>query len=123
MQLSETALSVIKRNGEVVAFDSEKIKNAVEKAVRAAKSEISGELLNRLIVNIIEEIKVRFVDFYPNVENIQDVVEKHLIMNNLYEIAKAYILYRDKRREEREKQQQVTLEKAHLGKLRIKKRD
>ncbi|MEK6871428.1 MAG: ribonucleoside-diphosphate reductase subunit alpha, partial [Nanoarchaeota archaeon] len=31
--------------------------------------------------------------------------------------------YRDKRREEREKQQQVTLEKAHLGKLRIKKRD
>ncbi|MEN9625673.1 MAG: Ribonucleotide reductase alpha subunit, partial [archaeon] len=60
---------------------------------------------------------------YPNVENIQDIVEKHLILNGLYEIAKAYILYRDKRREEREKEQQITLEKARLGKLRVKKRD
>ncbi|MEN9626078.1 MAG: hypothetical protein RL557_406, partial [archaeon] len=103
MQVTEGAMSIIKRNGEIVAFDTERIKAAIRKAVIATKSELSEDVLNKVVINIVEEIKNRFVDFYPNVENIQDIVEKHLILNGLYEIAKAYILYRDKRREEREK--------------------
>tara|TARA_B100002003_G_scaffold248100_1_gene281131 strand:+ start:2039 stop:4861 length:2823 start_codon:yes stop_codon:yes gene_type:complete len=114
---------VTKRNGEVVNFDPEKIKVAIGKCIRAAKKEINQEGLNQIVNSIVEEIQTRFIDFYPNVENVQDIVEKHLIDNDLYEIAKGYILYRAKRREDREKQQEITIEKAKLGKLRVKKRD
>jgi len=123
MQVSETSIHITKRSGEVVDFDSNKIKVAISKAVRAIKKEIREEDLDKIVLDVVNEIQERFVDFYPNVENIQDIVEKHLIDNDLYEIAKAYILYRAKRREEREKQQEITLEKAKLGRLRVKKRD
>ncbi len=119
----ETKMFITKRNGEVVDFDVEKIKVAITKAVRAAKKEVNPQGLDLIVKNIAEEIQARFVDFYPNVENVQDIVEKHLIDNDLYEIAKGYILYRAERRAEREKQQEITIEKAKLGKLRVKKRD
>ena len=123
MQVVEQQMYITKRNGEVVEFNSEKIKIAISKSVRATKSEIDEQNLDKIISDIVGEVSERFVDFYPNVENIQDIVEKHLIDNDLYEIAKAYILYREERRKEREKQQEITLEKARLGKLRVKKRD
>ena len=123
MQITEKQFFITKRTGEVVDFDSDKIKTAISKTVRATKKELSNEDLDKIVSGIVEEIKNRFIDFYPNVENIQDIVEKHLIDNDLYEIAKAYILYRAERRNEREKQQEITFEKARLGKLRVKKRD
>jgi ribonucleoside-diphosphate reductase alpha chain len=122
-QVIDNQMFVTKRNGEVVNFDPEKIKIAIGKCIRAAKKEINQEGLNGIVNSIVEEIQTRFIDFYPNVENVQDIVEKHLIDNDLYEIAKGYILYRAKRREDREKQQEITIEKAKLGKLRVKKRD
>ena len=122
-QVIDNKMFVTKRNGEVVDFDPEKIKIAIGKCIRAAKKEINKEGLNQIVNSIVEEIQTRFIDFYPNVENVQDIVEKHLIDNDLYEIAKGYILYRAKRREDREKQQEITIEKAKLGKLRVKKRD
>lgn len=122
-QQLENKIFITKRNGEVVDFDAEKIKTAITKAVRAAKKEVNPQGLDLIVKNIVEEIQSRFIDFYPNVENVQDIVEKHLIDNDLYEIAKGYILYRAKRREERDKQQEITIEKAKLGKLRVKKRD
>ena len=122
-QVIDNKMFVTKRNGEVVDFDPEKIKIAIGKCIRAAKKEINQEGLNQIVNSIVEEIQTRFIDFYPNVENVQDIVEKHLIDNDLYEIAKGYILYRAKRREDREKQQEITIEKAKLGKLRVKKRD
>ncbi len=123
MQITEKQFFITKRTGEVVDFNSDKIKTAISKTVRATKKELSDEDLDKVVSGIVEEIQDRFVDFYPNVENIQDIVEKHLIDNDLYEIAKAYILYRAERRSEREKQQEITFEKARLGKLRVKKRD
>lgn len=114
---------VTKRNGEVVDFDPNKIKTAIAKTIRATKNEVNPEGLDKIVEEIVEEIQNRFIDFYPNVENVQDIVEKHLVNNGLYEISKAYILYRAKRREEREKQQEITIEKAKLGKLRVKKSD
>jgi len=123
MQLVENKMFITKRNGEVVEFNSDKIKTAISKSARAIKYEINQEELDKIIENIIIEIRGRFADFYPNVENVQDIVEKHLVNNNLYEIAKAYILYREKRREEREKQREIVIEKAKLGKLRVKKTD
>jgi len=115
-------LMVTKRNGEVVDFDTNRIRQAIQKAISAAGTQLAPELLEDLMHGIIAEIEERFVEFFPNVENIQDIVEKHLVMKNLYEISKAYILYRARRQKEREEERKKNIEKSLLGKLTIRKR-
>ncbi|MDO8467928.1 MAG: ribonucleoside-diphosphate reductase subunit alpha [Nanoarchaeota archaeon] len=122
--MTETiSLMIVKRNGDVVGFESEKIKNAIMKAVRATDNKIEEELMDKLIFDIQQEIEARFIDFYPNVENVQDIVEKNLVKNGLYEISKAYILYREKRKLEREKEKVENQKKVQLGRLKVKKSD
>lgn len=124
-------LMVTKRDGSVVEFDKERIKNAMAKAVRAVSQQsgnLSGQLTNdalleKLTDDIALEVEQRFIDFYPNVENIQDIVEKHLVKNGLYEVAKEYILFRASRQKEREAEKAANLEKARMGRLTVKKRD
>lgn len=94
---------VIKRNGDKVEFDSEKIKNAVNRAV----VEVHGkEWENRLEYAerysytdyITQSIKRDYdeSDEDWSVERIQDYVEK-MLMSYDVDVAKAYILYRYKR--------------------------
>ncbi|HLD75825.1 MAG TPA: ATP cone domain-containing protein, partial [Candidatus Norongarragalinales archaeon] len=82
-------LMVIKRNGDVVEFDSNRIKNAVTKAIIASGHSLPSSQVDQFAADVVEEVRARFTDFYPNVENIQDVVEKHLVKKGMYEIAKA----------------------------------
>jgi len=115
-------LAVEKRDGRVVSFDPQKIKNAIENAaISAGKSQQYVETnVNNTIDNIIKEIVARFKhnDFCPNVENIHDIVEKHLMNDNHYEIAKAYIVNRAERvREKHEERKKV----AFLKKLTVEK--
>ena len=119
------ATRVVKRTGEVVNFDEGRIRNAIVKAIRATGkgAEVSDERLDALVDRIGDEIHGRFVDFYPNVENIQDIVEKHLVLDGLYEIGKAYILYRAERQTLRHQAKQRAIEDARLGKLTVVKRD
>ncbi|MFX0162509.1 MAG: vitamin B12-dependent ribonucleotide reductase [Candidatus Hodarchaeota archaeon] len=90
-----------KRDGHVVDFDSEKIVNAIHKAIVAVEekdSEVARALSDK-IVKIVEE---RFVEVIPSVEDVQDIVEDVLIKEGFSKVAKAYILYRQKRTELRE---------------------
>ncbi len=116
-------LKVVKRTGEVVDFDGVRIRNAVAKAVGATGADVGNTSLDRLIGDISDEIDSRFLDFYPNVENIQDIVEKHLVRDGHYEIAKAYILYRAERSKVREEARSRAIESARLGKLTVRKSD
>ncbi|MBI2445411.1 ribonucleoside-diphosphate reductase subunit alpha [Candidatus Micrarchaeota archaeon] len=116
-------LMVCKRNGEVVPFDASRIQNAVAKAVIASGSPLPAAAAERLTEDVVGEVQTRFIDFYPNVENIQDIVEKHLVKAGHYEVAKAYILYRAKRQKEREEEKKRNVEKSLLGKLTVRKRD
>ncbi len=116
-------LRVVKRTGEVVEFDQARILNAVRKAVRASGQSVQEGTVSSLVDAIREEIQGRFREFYPNVENIQDIVEKHLVRGQHYEIAKAYILYRAERQNVREEATRHAIESAKLGKLTVKKRD
>ncbi len=119
------ATRVVKRTGEVVNFDEGRIRNAIVKAVRATgkEAEVTDERLDALVDRIREEIDGRFTEFFPNVENIQDIVEKHLVLDGLYEIGKAYILYRAERQGLRQQAKQRAIEDARLGKLTVVKRD
>ena len=119
---------VIKRTGEVVDFDGARIRVAISKAIRATAppdqwGSLENGTLTTVVAAVVGEIDTRFTELYPNVENIQDIVEKHLVKNGLYEIAKAYILYRAERQQAREQQKDQVAEQSLLGKLTVRTRD
>ena len=92
---------IIKRDGRIVEFDPEKITTAIWKALRATGRD-DRELAERLGSQVVEKLEERYPGGTPHVEEIQDVVEETLVENGLYEVAKAYILYRRRRSEIRE---------------------
>ncbi|WP_196603140.1 anaerobic ribonucleoside triphosphate reductase [Pectinatus frisingensis] len=84
--------SIKKRNGEIAAFDSQKIANAIKKAnLESVDDTFSSDMLATLTNGVIKEMENIPV---PTVEQIQDAVERVLIANNMASTAKAYILYR-----------------------------
>ncbi len=84
-----------KRDGRIVAFEAEKITQAVSKAMLAVGDNDAGKAQNicRQVVDILE-ITCRGLRI-PDVEEVQDLVEKMLIENGYSDVAKAYILYRE----------------------------
>ena len=91
---------VIKRDGEKVPFQAKKIFVAIEQAGKAT-GEFTPEQAERLRNEVLWELKETFADKYPTVETIQDYVESALINEGYLETARAYILYREKRRKAR----------------------
>lgn len=94
---------VVKRDGLTVAFDKEKIANAIFAAARAVGGEdrrLSGDIAD-LVVDLLE--KRYGGDTPPGIEDIQDMVEKALIETGHAKTAKAYILYRQRRSQARER--------------------
>ncbi len=94
--------SVVKRDGRVVAFNQERIANAIYRAAVSVggRDKKTAQGLSDQVVRIIES---RFgPDTPPSVEEIQDIVEKVLIENGHAKVAKAYILYRDERNRRRQ---------------------
>lgn len=90
-----------KRDGSIVPFEPDKITLAIFKAATAVGGD-NWELSEKLCKEVVDVANLRFKDEVAEVEGIQDVVEKVLIRNNHARTAKAYILYREKRRSSRE---------------------
>ena len=93
----DTITCIIKRHGEVVPLDRDKIANAIYKAAASVggKDRRTARSLADQVVDKLNEIYAPQAT--PSVEEIQDVVEKVLIENGHARTAKAYILYRDQR--------------------------
>lgn len=90
-----------KRDGRVATFKQEKITWAIFKAANAVGGD-DWEIAENLTSQVIEIVSRLFADEIADVEAIQDIVEKVLIENGHAKTAKAYILYREKRRSARE---------------------
>ena len=90
-------MMIKKRDGHEVPYDREKIKAAVEKAVKAA-GEVA--LLDTVVDDIEKEIFSE--ERVLGVEEIQDLTERQLMKHSLYASAKAFCLYREKRAQARE---------------------
>ncbi|NLI21831.1 MAG: ribonucleoside triphosphate reductase [Clostridiales bacterium] len=92
---------IIKRDRSSVPFQGEKIALAIFKAASAVGGDdyATSEALARQVVEMAE---ARYPDGIAEVEGIQDIVEKVLIETGHARTAKAYILYREKRRSARE---------------------
>ena len=90
-----------KRDGRIAKFRKEKVTSAILKAIEAT-GEGDEKLAGALTDSVTKELEKKGKKFIPNVEQVQDAVEKVLIDEGHAKIAKAYILYRQKRAEIRE---------------------
>jgi len=115
-------LRIVKRTGDVVPFDRGRIHAAIAKAVRAVGAAGDAGRVEAITASVVAEAETRFAEVLPTVEQIQDLVEKALVRGGLYEVAKAYILYRADRQRERDAARADLAERARLGRLTVRTR-
>lgn len=91
-------MNVTKRDGRIVVFNKEKIKNAIANAFIRIDGELTDSAKNKCneIANYITKL-----DKDMHVEEIQNIVEEKLMASNRRDVAKAYIIYRNERSKER----------------------
>lgn len=89
---------VVKRNGKLENFNEGKIINVIKKALEASSIEIPDN--DKYYSNIINIIVPTDKDII-HVEDIQDSLEKYFMSVGEYEVAKNFILYREKHKEDR----------------------
>ena len=101
-------MEVKKRDGRIVPFNEEKIVNAILKAFKQVDGEISEYAVNKAM-NIASYIHGYYEDVeeIPEIEEIQDLVEKGLMATKRKDVAKAYMLYREERNKIRIKNSQL----------------
>ena len=94
---------VTKRDGRKQKFNNEKIINAVQSAFKQIDGEITKQAIDKSkeIAKYIESLNKAMT-----VEEIQDIVENKLMASSRKDVAKAYILYRQERTTERERNSQ-----------------
>ncbi|MEG0780146.1 MAG: ribonucleoside triphosphate reductase [Oscillospiraceae bacterium] len=88
---------VIKRDGQVVAFDLSKISDAIRKAFEAQKRQYNTDIIDLLALKATAQYESKIKDGQANVEDIQDAVETVLQESGYTDVAKCYILYRKQR--------------------------
>lgn len=98
--MSSAEITIVKRDGKKVSFSIDKIKNAIRKAFLSVGSFASDEDLT----NILHRVTVRQG---MNVEDIQNQVERSLMAENYFAVAKSYMLYRQKHSEDRETRDRI----------------
>lgn len=95
---------VRKRNGTVVDFDRSRIESAISRAYQASKVLIDIVSLSELVDGVILSLEMAFTgDSVPEVEDIQNIVEKAIADKGDFEVARSYILYREERNKERKR--------------------
>ncbi len=96
--------NVIKRDGAIQSFDTEKIIQAIYKAMLSVDK---GSLDDAKFVvkSVLLDIEKNHdpEEKYPSVEKIQDIVEQELMKKEFFDVAKSYILYRQQRAEMRKR--------------------
>ena len=91
-----------KRNGRVVAFRPSKIETAVWGAFKTT-GEADRKTVGALAKKVVGQLEKRFNDtIIPEVEQIQDLVEKMLLEQGYEKTYRAFTLYRELHRKMRE---------------------
>ena len=88
--------TIQKRDGRLADFDEGKIASAIARAFDAAFQPNQAETAAHLAAEVTSILEVEGVDL-PEVEHVQDLVERVLMDHGYTETAKAYILYRGER--------------------------
>ncbi len=86
--------SIKKRDGRIVKFDASKITDAIAKAGKAT-GEFTEKEAKKLTLKVLTLAHEMISEQPPEVEDIQDIVERVLLDSPFYKTAKAYIIYRE----------------------------
>lgn len=118
--------TIVKRNGHLVTFKPDRILRAIESAFRDTRELGESVPLSSDIDSSIKEVYESVLEhIYASakaktiitVEAIQDLVEIKLMESEHHDVARNYIIYRDKRKEEREeKNPDIEIERSGYGK-------
>jgi len=121
--MSKIILQIKKRSGEMADFDEEKILTAAKKAFTALNKNVSDDTILQIADNVIKELERNFSEEKgnPSVEHVQDLVEREIMKEGYFDVAKAYILYRYEHTKERQKQKEDVIEKIEKDELTIEK--
>ena len=98
--MSASQISIVKRDGKQEVFSIEKIKNAIRKAFLATGGFASDEDLTIILSHVA-------IRNGMNVEEIQNQVEFALMKEKYYQIAKNYMLYRQRHTEDRDTRERL----------------
>ena len=93
--------SIIKRDGRVVLYEQNKIAAAILRALEVSGDGNAADAA-RVANDVQNDLERRFPNQAPNIESIQDTVERQLMNHGFNAAAKAYILYRATRTRARE---------------------
>ncbi len=126
-----TGLQVIRRNGAFSPFDPAKISIAITKAFVAVEG--SGASASRRIHETVEELTDHIVEALRrraadgaraiHIEDIQDQVELALMRGGEHKIARAYVLYREERAQERRRREETTPAAVRQPSLQVQFKD
>jgi uridine kinase len=110
LMMSSSISTVVKRTGEVVPFDREKITVAIYKAAASVGGH-DRALSEKLSDRVVAALEATYSDQDPpTVEDIQDIVERVLIKSGHARTAKALILYRHERAKMRSRRETAKIE-------------
>ena len=106
---------VIRRDNSIAVFDPEKIGIAITKAFLAAEGSqaVDSSRLHQIVAQMTDKVVQKLIRFKGEggtflIEEIQDRVELELMRNQHHKVARLYVLYREKRAEERKANQVET---------------
>lgn len=115
-----------KRNGDVVPFDVSKIEKAIKKAFLAARLDENEPIAKSIAGLVSSELEFRALaneGLSLTVEQIQDIVERHLMSAGFFDVAKKYIIYRYEHEKIREQEKFKAIEMLEEGALYVIKRN
>lgn len=92
-----------KRDGGIQRFEVGKIEDAIYKAMKQVGhgTKSDAKVLARLVHATLDQHLINNPDYMWTVEWVQDKVEETLMSSNFHDVAKSYILYRERRNQER----------------------
>jgi ribonucleoside-diphosphate reductase alpha chain len=101
-----------KRDGRIVPFEFDKIVNAINKALQETQEGTVSDatLIAHRVASELVLIAKKYKGFAPNVEAVQDEVERQLMLGDFTTTAKAFILYREEHAKLREQELMISPE-------------
>jgi ribonucleoside-diphosphate reductase alpha chain len=108
-----TVTKIVKRDGRVVDFDSDRIKDAIHRAFIAVELE-DGERAEDITKEVVRLLEKRFGHRIPSVENTQDIVVEVLTKKGYEKVAVEYEAYREKKEEIRRLRERFGIEEPKL---------
>ncbi|MCS7115021.1 MAG: vitamin B12-dependent ribonucleotide reductase [Nitrososphaerota archaeon] len=102
-----------KRDGRIVSFNPEMIKNAIHRAFLAVELE-DGEKAEKLTLKVVSLLEEKFKGKIPSVEDVQNVVVEVLRSEGYGKVASEYQAYREKKDEIRRLREKLGIEEPKL---------